>query len=516
MTIPASAFVGAKPSVLKAGGAGLVLNGLFLTQNLAMPTGTVLSFASAAAVGSFFGLASVEYAAALIYFAGYEGATLNPSVMLFAAYNAANRSGFITSGSWLNIPLATLQALSPGTLTVTIAGTPLTSASINLSSATSFSNAATLIQAGFTSPGFGVTFNAVTGQFLITSTATGAAETVIYPTGTLAAGLLFTQATGAKLSQGAVADTPSTAMVNAWALNQNWETMVTLFEPNLAAKEGFAAWFTAQNDQVLWLAWDSDTQASVNGATEPFGVVALAAEYNGVACIGGDPAVLSDPNINIPAGTTLAQLVMNIAIFVSGAIASINFNEENGRTNLTFLSQGGLYPACANLQTYQNLIANGYSTYGAVATRNQNFDFFANSNMPGDFGWIDTFVGDAWLSDQLNVANLTLLTTIGSLAYNANGYGALRTTLVGGPIAGAINFGQIRTGVQLSSTQIADITSKLGNAGYATQIQNQGYYLQIQDPGATVRQQRGTPIVNLYYTDGSSIQQITMGVIDLL
>lgn len=508
MTIPASQFVGAKPSVLNAGGAGLVLNGLFLTENLAMPTGTVLSFASVTAVSAYFGLGSTEAAAAAIYFAGYTNATSSPSAMLFAAYNAANRAGFISSGSWLNTPLATLQALAPGTLTVTVAGIPETSSSINLSTATSFSNAASIVTAAFTSPTFTVTFNATTGQFLITTTATGVTETVTFPTGTLATGLLFTQATGAQLSQGAVADTPGSAMSNAWALSQNWETMVTLFEPNLANKELFAAWFTTQNDSVLWLAWDSDTQASVSGATEPFGVVALANKYDGVACIGGDPAA-------VPVGGTLAALVMNIAIFVSGAVASINFNETNGRTNITFLSQAGLVPVCANQQTYQNLVANGYSTYGAVSTRNQGFTFFANSNMPGDFSWIDTYIGDAWLSDQLQVANLTLLTTIGSLAYNANGYGALRTTLVGGPIAAALNFGQIRAGVTLSSTQVADITSKLG-AGYATVISTQGYYLQIQDPGAVVRQQRGTPIVNLYYTDGGSIQVINMGSIDLL
>jgi len=513
MTIPSSQFVGATPSVLNAGGAGLVLNGLFMTESLLMPTGTVSSFSGSSAVGAFFGLASPEYAASLIYFAGYSTATLAPSAMLFAPYNAANRAGFVNSGSWLNTPLATLTAITPGTLTVTVAGVAETSSSINLSAASSFSNAAALISAAFTSPVFAVTFSATSGQFIITSTATGASETVIFPTGTIAAGLLFTQATGATLSQGAALDTPTSAMANAWAHSQNWESMVTLFEPNLANKELFAAWFTAQSENVVWLAWDSDAQASVSGATEPFGVVAIANAYNGLACIGGDPAILNLSTT--PVGSTLASLVMNIAIFISGAIASINFNEENGKTNLTFLSQSGLTPACANQQTYQNLVANGYSTYCAVATRNQGFNFFANSNMPGIFPWLNTFIGNAWLSDQLNVANLTLLTTVGSLAYNANGYGLLRTALVGGPIAAALNFGQIQTGVTLSSSQIADITSKLG-ASYATLISTQGYYLQIQDPGATVRQQRGTPIVNLYYTDGGSIQSIQMGSIDVL
>ena len=45
MTIPASQIVSVTPGVLSPGGLGLVMNGLVLTQNLLMPTGTVLQFA---------------------------------------------------------------------------------------------------------------------------------------------------------------------------------------------------------------------------------------------------------------------------------------------------------------------------------------------------------------------------------------------------------------------------------------------------------------------------------------
>lgn len=513
MTIPASAITQVNPGVVNAGGEGLVLNGLFLTENLAMPTGKVLSFASPAAVSAFFGPGSSEFAAAEIYFTGFDGCTLQPSAMLFAAFNLAARAAFLVSGSWAGIPLTTLTALAPGTLTIDFDGTPLTSSSINLSSASSFSAAATAIQAAFTSPGFSVAWNSVTSTFQFTDTTTGATSTILFATGAIAAGLLLTQATGAQLSQGAVADTPGTAMANAAAISQDWVSMVTLFEPNLANKEVFATWFTAQNQQYVWLAWDSDTQASVNGATEPFGVVALAAKYNGVACIGGDPAVLTQSYI--PAGTTLATLVENVAIFVAGAIASINFQATNGRTDLAFRSQAGILPTCANLQTYKNLLANGYSCYGAFATRNQNFTFFTNGNMPGEFDWLDTFVDDAWLSDQIQVTNMSLLTAVLSLGYNAPGYGLLRTALLGGPIAAALNFGAIRTGVVLSALQIAEVNQQAGQAVDQI-ISSQGYYLQILDPGASARQARTSPIVNLWYTDGGSIQQITVSSLDIL
>ena len=508
MTIPASSIVTINPGVLNAGGTDLVMNALYLTANLAMPTNQVLSFASTTSVAAFFGPASAEAAQAAIYFAGYNNSTLKPTAMLFAAYNTAARSAFMVSGSFAQVSLATMQALT-GILTLTVDGTLFTSSTIILTGVATQSLMATAIAAAFTGAGKPtVTWNPVNSTFQFTSTTTGATSTITFATGTLSAGLLLTQATGAQLSQGAIADTPSSAMANVVANSLNWVSMVTMFEPITANKQLFAAWFNAQNDAYLYLGWDSDVQASVQGATTPFGVLALAARYNGVACIGGDPAA-------VPVGSTLAQLTLNVASFLAGAIASINFGQTNGRTNLTFLAQSGLLPTCASQQTSGNLIANGYSFYGAYSTRNQNFVFFNNSNMPGVFPWIDTFVNDVWMNDQFQVTLMTLLTNIGSLAYIAPGYAAIRTSLLGGPIAAALNFGAIRKGVTLSSTQIAEVNAAAGQA-VDQLISTQGYYLQILDPGATARGQRTSPTINFWYTDGGSIQKLTMASIDIL
>lgn len=515
MTIPASRIVRINPGVVNAGGAGLVFNCLFLTESLLMPTGTVLSFASVAAVQNFFGISSPEAAAAAIYFLGYKGASLNPSAMLFASYAAANRAAFLNSGSFVGVTLADLQAITPATLTISVQGTPKTSSSIDLSAATSFSDAASIIQAAFTSPGFTVAWSATTNKFVVTDSTTGASSTLSFGTGGIAADLKFTQATGALLSQGVVADTPASAMAVAIAQSQNWASMVTLFEPDLATKEAFAVWFNDQDNAYLWLAWDSDSQASVNGATTPFGVVAKAAKYNGVACIGGDPAVLTDPKLEIPSGTTLVELVENVAIFVAGAIASINFLQTNGRVTLAFLQQNGLFPTCANDQTSQNLLDNGYSFYGAYSTRNQGFTFFYDSNMPGEFPFIDSLVGSIWMEDQFQLTLLSLLTSVGSVAYNAAGYGLIRAALIPGPIAAALNFGAIRVGVSLSSVQVDQVNQQAGQ-DVAQIISTQGYYLQILDPGATARQERTSPIINFWYTDGGSIQKITMNADDIL
>ena len=585
MTIPASTIVQINPGVISAGGNSLALNGLFLTQNPLMPALKVLSFASAAAVSSFFGPSSTEYALAQIYFAGYTNLTAKPDAMLFAPFNLAARAAWLQSGSLASLTLAQLQALS-GSLAIVMDGYSRSAASVNLSSATSFSNAASLIQTaldttepteatcttgtisgttltvagtitGIFSAGQTVSGTSITGSpvilsqltgttggagtyqlsatetvstgelitatataltvtwsstqsaFVITSGITGTASSAAYATGTLAASLNLTSATGAILSQGDTQDTPATAMNKAVAITQNWATFVTLFEPVLADKINYAAWNQGQNggQNYAYLAWDSDAQASVSGATEPFGIVAKAAAYNGVLPISGDPAVAA------LAGVTLGSMLLNVAAFVSGAVASINFGQANGRMTAAFKSQAGLNVCVSNQQIAANLIANGYSFYGVWATANQNFIFFYNGQMPGAWLWLDTFVDQIYLNSQFQLALMTLMTQVNDIPYDQQGYGLVRSALLG-PIDAALNFGAIRTGVVLSPAEASEVNLAAGQ-NVATIIQNQGFYLQILDPGASARANRQTPVINFWYTDGGAVQQITMASTDI-
>jgi hypothetical protein len=517
MTIPASQIANVIPGVLSPGGAGLVMNGLVLTENPLMTTGTVQSFASAEAVSAFFGPSSTEYAYASVYFAGYVNGTQLPSSILFAAYNGASaRAATLTSGSFADYSLAEMQAIT-GILTLTVNGTPITSASISLTGQVSQSAMATAIQAAFTDPNFTVSWSAGTSQFVFTSGTTGVNSTITFGSGTIAMNLLVTQAAGAILSQGAAEDTPSVAMNRIWGLSQNWASMSTIFEPDVADKKSFATWFSEQDDEVLYVCWDSDSNASVSGGAGTFGVWAIANSVNGVMSIGGDPAV-----------GTLGPLVMNVAAFVQGMIASINFSQTNGRITLAGKSaqSAAVTPTCANIQTYQNLLANGYSCYGSFASRNQGFTFFSNGNMPGDFPWADQYIDQIWLSAQLQLALLNLYTTVNDIPYDLTGYGLIRAALVGqptangnvtydGPINNALNNGVIVPGVSLSSTQAAAVNSAAG-ANVAGTITANGFYLQILDPGATARNARQTPIINLWYTDGGAVQQFSMASVDIL
>jgi hypothetical protein len=492
MTIPASDIVVANPGVVSAGGNPLALNGVILSTSELLQTGTVRSFASPAAVSAFFGAASDEYAISQVYFLGNDNSTVKPGLLYFAPYAATARAAWLQSGSMAAVTLTELQALS-GVLTVTIDGVEKTSSSINLATATSFSDAASMIDAGFVSGDVAVTWNAVNSTFLFTSPTIGATSTMTYATGTLSAGLLLTSATGALLSQGIAADTPATAMDMVKAATQNWVDFMTLWEPDINDKKAFAVWTNAQNQRYMYACWDTDAQAIVNGSTTCFGAIAKDLAYDGV----------------VPLYNTV-----ELAAFLLGAVASIDFSRLNGRITAAFKSQSGFVPTVTDQQIAANLLENGYSFYGSYATANDQFNFLYNGQMSGKWGWVDTFVDQVYLNSQFQLALMTLLTGVPSIPYNESGYSLIRAAMID-PIDQALNFGSIRTGIAMSASQKAQVNQAAG-LDVSTIIEQQGYYLQILDPGAQVRGNRGTPVINFWFTDGGAVQKITLASIDIM
>jgi hypothetical protein len=210
-------------------------------------------------------------------------------------------------------------------------------------------------------------------------------------------------------------------------------------------------------------------------------------------------------------------------------ITSVNYAQTNGAINYSGKSANAsvaVSPTCANLQTYANLLANGYSCYGAFASRNQGFTFLSNGNAPGTFPWFDAYVDQIWLSAQLQLALLNLYTSVSDIDYDPTGYGMIRAALVGqptangnvtndGPINNALNAGVMVIGATLSASQAVAVNSAAGS-NVAGVIQANGYYLQILDPGAVARNNRATPIINLWYSGRSGIQQFSLSSIDIL
>lgn len=488
-SIPASAIVNVLPNVISAGGSGLDIIGLILSSNAQMPIGSVLSFSSAADVSAYFGPLSTEATLATTYFAGYDGSTIKPARLLFYRYATAAAAAWLRGGSLASMPLDTLKALT-GTLTITVGGSAKTSATVDLSSATSFSNAAAIIQAAFTSPGFTVAFDALTSAFVFTNTATGASSTIsTAATGSLATSLELTQATGAVTSQGSDVMTPAAAMDTIVAATQDFVSFMTAWKPVDADKLAFAGWVDGKSERYLYVGWDDNIAATNNGDTSSFGALVKADGFSSVAAV-------YDPNNGAI-----------VAAFLMGAIASINFNAENGRATLAFRS-GAVVAGVTNQTVAANLKANGYNFVGSYATANDQFVFLYPGQVSGAFDWIDSWVSQVWMNNAFQLALMELLTTVGSIPYNADGYALIEASLRS-VIDSALNFGAIRAGVTLSAQEAAEINNAAGGVVSNT-IQQRGWFVKVADAAPDVRAARASPPIFVWYTDGQSVQQITL------
>jgi Protein of unknown function (DUF3383) len=491
-TIPFSQVVSVVPSVLSAGGQAVDLNGLFLTQSSYAPYGQVLQFSDAAGVQSYFGSTSTEATLASIYFNGYSIGTQLPGSLLFARYPETAIAGTLQGGSLASVTLGQLQAFT-GTLAITAAGVLKTSGTINLTGATSFSNAATIIQAAFTTPGFTVAFDSVHSAFIFTTSTTGATQTISYAaTGTLATQLLLTQAAGAIISQGAAIAVPATFMDTILTQNQNWATFMTVWESSLTEKQAFANWSNSNAPRWLYVAQDSDANALIAGSTNTFGNYLQSLDLVGTCAIYG---------------------TNTLAAFVCGFAASLNFTRLNGRATLCFKMQSGLVPAVTDSTAYAAVLSNGYNTYAAFGSNNpaNNENWFTPGSVSGEWLWADTYLNQIWLNANLQLAMVNLLLQVGAIPYNSQGNGLIYAAALD-PINAAINFGAIRAGINVSAAQAAEIQYALGfNA--APTIAAQGFYLQISPATAQTRAARQSPPITLYYQDGEAVQQITMASI---
>lgn len=349
-----------------------------------------------------------------------------------------------------------------------------------------------------------VTYDSVSGAFVIASGATGTASTAALATGSIAASLALTSATGATLSQGAAAATPATFMAGIVAVTQNWVSFMTLFDPDGGSgntqKLAFSAWNNTQNNRYVYAPYDKDiTPTQSVPATGSMGYLIQQANYSGT-------------NLNWQPSN------LHISAFVCGAIASIDFTATNGRTSFAYRAQTGLIAGVSDPTVAVNLagnpqvpgsFGNGYNFYGAYATANQQFVNYQRGTISGPFEWLDSYVNQIWLNNAFQLALIELLTNAKSIPYNAAGSALIQASLAD-PINAALNFGAIRAGVTLSAQQISEINTAAGNTTAATTISNRGWYLQVGTASPTVRQARGSPPCSFWYCDGESVQALSL------
>lgn len=572
-SIPASQLLNIVPGVLGAGGNPLSLNSVFLTENSAIPINaavgyTVMSFPTLEAVEDFFGPSSDEADVAGIYFSGFNNATTLPGLLYFTRYNPSAAGAYLRGGA-LSLTLAQLQALS-GTLIVSIDGRVTTSANIDLSTATSFTNAATLITQGLQTAG-GVFSGQATqaGTTLtVTSVASGAlhvgdtiagasigpATVTAFLTGTGGVGT-YTISTTETVAVAESVTVTSAATVTydaqraAFVVNSATtgvtSTLDSFATGTLAAGLNLQAAQGAVLSQGAAPATPAEVLGDVVNQTQNWALFMTLVEYDTdtkvafaswantsnqrYGFVGWDTDILPTQGA---APTSFAPLTKTYngriahwgvagpdgarakAAFWCGTTAAINFSETNGRITYAYKSQAGLVPDVTDATVAANLLANGYNFYGSYATANDQFQFLQNGSISGSWKWADAYVNQIKLNSDLQLALMILMTQAKSIPYITRGYDALRAALLG-PINSALNFGSIVAGVNLSPSQRQQINAATNSTNVANVLQSRGWYLQILDADATTRGERGSPPMTFWYTDGGSIQKINLASIDV-
>ena len=489
MAIPASQIVKINPRVIQASGTDLVLNGLFLTTSGLIPAGSVMGFSTADDVGAFFGTASDEYTVAAVYFQGYKNSFKKPRQIFFGSrVNAASAAWL--RGSKFTGTLAQLQAVTAGTLDLSINGTAIALTALDFSSATSLSGCAAVLQTALSAvlASTQCAYSSQTGAFQITSPTTGDASTITYAEeGTLATLLGLTQAKGTVVSQGSDALDVAANMRSIRGATENWATFTFLYSATDDEMLELSAWASAQGVEYLFVCWSTDSNLKNQVDTTSIAYKLKEANAGATTLIFGDAKYAS---------------------FIMGEAASIDWDRTQGAINFAFKNGDALAPTIDNATEATTLLQKHCNIYGTYATRNDDFVLLYDANMFGDYRYIDPFVNAIWLNNALQVSIMNGLEISPRVPYNEDGYTLIRSWCQD-PINRARKNGVIDPGVTLSEAQKAELIREAG-LDITSNLQTDGYYLQVIDAGAQVRTTRDTPNVSLWYAYGGSVNRVEM------
>lgn len=494
-SIPADRVVSIVPSAIGTGGTPLAMTTLLITPETTAPRIIgVREFGSDSEVGNFFGLASDEYAFAQRYFLGYEGATKIPQTLWIAGAKDADQPAILQSASVRGLVIDDIK--QQGDLVVTVNGTQETVA-IDLTGATSFSDAASIIDGALTSATVAAdcAFIASAQVFEITTTATGEAATISFGSDAIGALLRLREEDGALTENGTDSMNIDGLMKYCLQETQNFAVITFLEELTTDQKKEAANWTTLRRSRFLMVIQDTGGAALTPNNNASFGAWLKETEQDGTMPYFGE--------------------IEKIAA-VCGGIAAIDFKRFNGRRNIMFMQQAGLGADITSEEDYTALMSNGYTFYGAFATANDRFLFQTNGAVAGKFKWADNYVNQIYLNSQLQLALMTMLISYGSIPYNDVGKSYHRAAIQD-PIDEMLNFGGIRPLVDpkaLSNQQKSIINSQAGRDIIADLL-NKGWVAVIETADAQTRGLRGSMPFTLWYTDGGSVQSVNLASVNV-
>ncbi len=496
MAIDIRYIVNVYPRTLPPGAQGLEMHGLLLSRSQYIPLspdyGNMLQFPTAADVGEYFGTTSPEYEFANHYFPGFDTAERRPRLLLIAAYPDSPRPAWVR-GDAVTEPLSAFKMLEAGTFTASFSGTVVEITPVNLSTITSYSEAALVLQNAIRAAApedaaeiarATVEYNSDFSAFVLTSGSAGAdGESISDIGGSVADVMNFSNPV---ISNGTGVKAPAAIMESIKATSQNWASFTTAFPADSETKVALAKWQALYPNSFLYVPWDTDQKLTIANNTD------------------NDAVLLRNLNVDV----AFVYGDSTYAAFFMGSIASINYQGRNSVVTFAHRFQTGLAYNVNDTVVAQALEDKRVNFYGNYALRNDKFQFAFPGMTLGEYKWIDHYVNSIWFFSALETGAAFGLRYCNRVPYNEPGKALIRS-FYQDAINAAVRNGTIDKGLDLSEVQKTQIIQEAGFDITGLLARN-GYYLLVDIPGPEVRVNRESTLNKLWYTYAGSVHRLDL------
>lgn len=437
------------------------LIGRFFTSNPLLPPDSLVEMQSADEVGEYFGTASDEYKRAQFYFGWISKNITTPQKISFARWVDTDQAAVIYGHS-ATYNLASFTGVTTGSLLLTIGDQAAhTLTGINLSSASSLANVASLVQTAiraYTAGGVdwtsaAVSYDATRKSFNFVGGAAGDEVLVI---GTPGAGTnlvpLLGWGTGAIVGQGSDEESITDALTASAQASNNFGSFLFMDVLTTDQITEAATWNSGQNVLYQYMV--------------PVSAADAAAVSAAIIDLAGNAMTLAPLSSEYP-----EQVPMMI-------LAATAYDRRNSVQNYMF-QIFALTPSVdndADKDLYDGLRIN---YYGVTQTAGQFIKFYQTgvlTGLPTNPVDQNTYANEQWLKDAMGAEIMTLLLALAQVPANSTGRAQILAVMQS-VIDLAVFNGTISVGKPLTIQQKLYITNATGDDSAWQQVQSQGYWV---------------------------------------
>jgi len=427
-----------------------------------------------------FGTEAPESKAAALYF----GQTPKPRTIMIGRWLRTASSGF-NRGAILSTAqqaMSNFTVISAGTLTISVDGTPQNLTGIDLSAQTNLNGVASVIDAALT----GATVTWTGSRFLITSSTTGASSTIGYATvGTLATAMRITQAGGAYLLSGAVAETPVQCAAVLSNMSSAWYGLMFQASTQPTDIESLAVsdFIEALDIRRIYGVTISVTTVLDSTVTNDLASLQKAAGYLRSFC----------------------QYSENVYAVASmfGRAFSVNFNAQNSTITLMYKQEPSVVPATlttTQANTLKDKRCNVFVEY-------DNDTAIIQYGVMSGPAYIDEIHGLDWLQNAIQNACYNLLYTSTTKIPQTDAGSNQLVNAINGVCAEAVNNGLAAPGTWTSAVQFGQLlTGTYLKAGYYVYVQPMALQSQAD------REARLCPPIQVAIKLAGAIQELDVSI----